>query len=124
MSIFERFGMKTAGNDAEHGVNGGREAEQSMPDSAEQEKAAEAAELRERIGKLDEGIQSITASIEMVVGRIQEGSRVAEERGDKTLMALNARLEAEAQDEKLRLLAQKELFEGNKRKLEEKLASL
>ncbi|MFZ2299516.1 MAG: hypothetical protein WAW00_00060 [Candidatus Moraniibacteriota bacterium] len=123
MNIFEKLGMRTAGNDAEHGMNGGRDTE-SAPVSAEQQKEVKAAELRERIGKLDEGIQSITASIERVVGRIQEGSRVAEQRGDKTLMALNARLEAEAQAEKLKLLEQKELFAGNRQRLEEELANL
>ena len=118
MSIFERLGIKIPSNKAE-GVHGWREA-----GSGEQPQETKAAELRERIQKLDEGIQAITASIDMVVGKIQEGSRVASQSGNESLKGLNARLEAEAQAEKLKLLSQRALFMQNKQDLEKQLGAL
>jgi hypothetical protein len=90
----------------------------------EQQKMEQETSLRADIRKLDESIRTITASIESLVGKMQEGRKIAEEEGNEKLLALNIRLEEETQKEKMRLLGEKEALEMEKQALETKLGNL
>lgn len=97
--------------------------------SAEQEYTAgaveaEAGKLRQELGQAEAGLAAVEASIEAIVAQIQKGERVANESKSVAAKEINAKLAAEAQAEKLRLLEEKNALLERRKSLEAKLSQL
>ncbi len=85
---------------------------------------AEAEGLRKELGEAEAGLAALEASIEAIVAQIQKGERVANESKSAAAKEINAKLAAEAQSEKLRLLGEKNALLEKRKTLEAKLADL
>lgn len=86
--------------------------------------AKQEALLRSEILRLDENIRSIAASIDSLADKMEQGKKIADEKGDERLSVLNARLEEEAQKEKTFLAGEKDRLETEKKKLQTELGNL
>jgi hypothetical protein len=96
---------------------------------AEREYAAGAVEaqaegLRKELGQAEASLAAVEASIEAIVAQIQKGEKVASESKSAAAKEINAKLAAESQTEKLRLLEEKNALLGKRKKLEDELAAL
>lgn len=85
---------------------------------------AEAEGLRKELGQTEASLAALEASIEAIVAQIQKGEKVANESKSAAAKEINAKLAAEAQAEKLRLLGEKNTLLEKRKTLETKLAEL
>lgn len=85
---------------------------------------AEAEGLRKKLGQTEASLAALEASIEAIVAQIQKGEKVANESKSAAAKEINAKLAAEAQAEKLRLLGEKNALLEKRKTLETKLAEL
>lgn len=85
---------------------------------------AEAERIRKELGQAEASLAALEASIEAIVAQIQKGDRVANESKSAAAKEINAKLAAEAQAEKLRLLDAKNALIETRKTLETKLAEL
>jgi hypothetical protein len=124
MNIFEKKGESVSREGGSAGASGRAAEFEHARELEENRKAGQVMALQAGIRELDENIQAIAASIEDLVTKIREGKRIAGEKGSEKLSALNARLEEEAQKEKIRLLGEREKLEAERQTLETKLSDL
>lgn len=85
---------------------------------------AQAEGLRKELGQTEASLAALEASIEAIVAQIQKGEKVANESKSAAAKEINAKLAAEAQAEKLRLLEEKNALLEKHRALGAKLADL
>ena len=119
----ERAGRASYG-EAMYGQGKAAERENAQREYVAGAVAAEAEGLRKELGEAETSLAALEASIEAIVAQIQKGERVASESKSAAAKEINAKLAAEAQTEKLRLLDEKNALLEKRKMLEAKLADL
>ncbi len=119
----ERAGKASYG-EATYGQGNAAERQKAQNEYVAGAVEAQAEGLRKELGQAEAGLAAVEASIEAIVAQIQKGDRVASESKSAAAKEINAKLAAEAQAEKLRLLEEKNTLLGKRKTLETKLAEL
>lgn len=119
----ERAGRASYG-EATYGRGNAAERQKAQNEYVAGAVEVEAEGLRKELGQTEAGLAALEASIEAIVAQIQKGEKVANESKSTAAKEINAKLAAEAQAEKLRLLGEKNALLEKRKTLETKLAEL